>query len=427
MNTEERIQACHNLITEEAVKEALKAHKGGEARLTSWQIKDFTSKGDNYASVVSSVELDFDLNGNDESITYIVKINPCHGMESFEEMTHTVFLKEAEFYIKLLPQLNGVLREHELSPLAVPECHYGTLEKKKELIFLEDLRPRGFKMFDRRKGLDVAHASLVLKELARLHAASLLLQKKDPEYSKDTLLHRGWINMTEDGSAIIKMLEGVMDTGILIMKKVGGYESSVTWAESTKSKLREIFEKQMEPCKHQVICHGDAWNNNLLFKYDEDGVPVEVMLVDLQLCRRESFAVDLNYFLYTSLTGDVRKPNLDALLDTYRGHFNGVVEAGGAGGEGRLSEVEVVQEFRRLNILGAIFNMMIIGALLMEPGDVPEFVASGDGADDLERVLADCRAKSLEMVDTNPLMRPRFLSVFDELTEAGLIPASGAP
>ncbi|ROT72733.1 hypothetical protein C7M84_008848 [Penaeus vannamei] len=190
------------------------------------------------------------------------------------------------------------------------------------------------------------------------------------------------------------------------MKKVGGYESSITWAESTKSKLREIFEKQMEPCKHQVICHGDAWNNNLLFKYDEDGVPVEVMLVDLQLCRRESFAVDLNYFLYTSLTGDVRKPNLDALLETYRGHFNGVVEAGGAGGEGASVRSKCLAD----------------GA-----GDVPEFVASGDGADDLERVLADCRAKSLEMVDTNPLMRPRFLSVFDELTEAGLIPASGAP
>lgn len=424
MNTEERIKACHSLITEEAVKEALKAHKGGEARLTSWQIKDFTSKGDNYASVVSSVELDFDLNGNDESITYIVKINPCHGMESFEETTHTIFLKEAEFYIKLLPQLNGVLREHELSPLAVPECHYGTLEKKKELIFLEDLRPRGFRMFDRRKGLDVAHASLVLKELARLHAASLLLQKKDPEYSKDTLLHRGWINMTDDGFGMLQVLEGVMDTGIMMLKKVGGYESSITWAESTKSKLREIFEKQMEPCKHQVICHGDAWNNNLLFKYDEDGVPVEVMLIDLQMCRREPFAVDLNYLLYTSLTGDVRKPNLDALLETYRGHFNGVMETGG---EGRLLEGEVLQEFRRLNILGAIFNMMIICPMLMEPEDVPDFEMSGDDAADLERVIAELRARSLEMVDTNPLMRPRFLSVFDELMETGLIPASGAP
>lgn len=406
------------------MKEALKAHKGGEARLTSWQIKDFTSKGDNYASVVSSVELDFDLNGNDESITYIVKINPCHGMESFEEMTHTIFLKEAEFYIKLLPQLNGVLREHELSPLAVPECHYGTLEKKRELIFLEDLRPRGFKMFDRRKGLDVAHASLVLKELARLHAASLLLQKKDPEYSKDTLLHRGWINMTDDGFGMLQVLEGVMDTGIMMLKKVGGYESSITWAESTKSKLREIFEKQREPCKHQVICHGDAWNNNLLFKYDEDGVPVEVMLIDLQMCRREPFAVDLNYLLYTSLTGDVRKPNLDALLETYRGHFNGVMETEG---EGRLLEGEVLQEFRRLNILGAIFNMMIICPILMEPEDVPDFEMSGDDAADMERVIAELRARSLEMVDTNPLMRPRFLSVFDELMETGLIPASGAP
>ncbi|XP_042874596.1 uncharacterized protein LOC122254790 [Penaeus japonicus] len=421
MKHEERIQACHSLITEEAVKETLKAHKGSEARLTSWKIEDFTSKGDNYASVVSSVQVDFSLNGNDDHISYIVKINPCLGIENFEEMTHTIFLKEAEFYLKLLPRLNSVLQEENLSILALPQCYYGTLEKNKELIFLEDLRPRGFKMFDRRKGLDVAHTSLVLKELAKLHAASLLLQKKEPNYFEDTLLHKGWANMTNDGSGIFTMFEGVMDTAVLMLKKLGGYESAISWTESTKSKLQEIFEKQMEPCKHQVILHGDAWNNNLLFKYSEDGAPLEVMLIDLQICRRESFAVDLNYLLYTSLTGDVRKPNLKTFLETYRSQFNAVMEAGG--GDALLSETEMLEEFRSKNALGAIFSMMIIGALLMEPEDVPDFSSDGSGENDVEKAMAELRKKNLEMIDTNPLMRPRFLSVFDELLEAGIIPS----
>lgn len=156
-------------------------------------------------------------------------------------------------------------------------------------------------------------------------------------------------------------------------------------------------------------------------RYSEDGAPLEVMLIDLQICRRESFAVDLNYLLYTSLTGDVRKPNLKTFLETYRSQFNAVMEAGG--GDALLSETEMLEEFRSKNALGAIFSMMIIGALLMEPEDVPDFSSDGSGENDVEKAMAELRKKNLEMIDTNPLMRPRFLSVFDELLEAGIIPS----
>ncbi|XP_047494063.1 uncharacterized protein LOC125042469 [Penaeus chinensis] len=366
----ERIKACHALITEEAVKEALKADKGPEAQLASWEIEDFTKKGDNYSAMVTSVKLDFAVNGDNGSLIYIVKVNPCHGREMFDDVTHKVFLKETEFYVKLLPQLNAVLEEAGMELLALPRCFYGTVEKKKELLFLEDLRPRGFKMFDRRKGLDVAHASLVLEELARLHAASLLLEKKEPEYFKGTYLNRGWAQMFEGVFNLSFVLGQHIDSAITMLNKIGGYESAATWAGSLKPKLQEIFERQMEPSKYHVLCHGDAWNNNLLFSYREDGSPEAVMFVDLQMCRRVSFAIDLNYLLYTSLTGDVRKPNLDALLETYRGHFNAAMEAGGAGAEGRLSEAEVLQEFRSKNVIGAIFMMMIICVILMEPQDV---------------------------------------------------------
>lgn len=93
------------------MKEALKADRGAEAHLTSWEIEDFTKKGDNYSAMVTSVKLDFAADGENGSITYIAKVNPCHGREAFEYVTHNVFLKEAEFYLKLQPQLNAVLEE----------------------------------------------------------------------------------------------------------------------------------------------------------------------------------------------------------------------------------------------------------------------------------------------------------------------------
>lgn len=61
-----------------------------------------------------------------------------------------------------------------------PKCFYASLEKGKEIIFLEDLRNSGYKMLDHNRDLNKAYANLVMRELTRLHAASLLLQNKYP-------------------------------------------------------------------------------------------------------------------------------------------------------------------------------------------------------------------------------------------------------
>nr|CAD7418115.1 unnamed protein product [Timema cristinae] len=46
-------------------------------------------------------------------------------------------------------------------------------------------------------------------------------------------------------------------------------------------------------------------------------VPVQVVFLDLQLCRYGSPGLDVNYFLYTSTTARMREEHLDELLRTY--------------------------------------------------------------------------------------------------------------
>jgi hypothetical protein len=48
-------------------------------------------------------------------------------------------------------------------------------------IVMEDLCAQGFNVAERRKGLDLSHCLLVMRMLARFHAASVVLHDRDPE------------------------------------------------------------------------------------------------------------------------------------------------------------------------------------------------------------------------------------------------------
>lgn len=75
------------------------------------------------------------------------------------------------------------------------------------------------------------------------------------------------------------------------------------------------------PAAIKVLNHGDLWVNNFLFKYDE-GIPVDIVFVDYQLSFFTSPGYDINYFLSTSPTNEVREKNVDALIETYYNNFS---------------------------------------------------------------------------------------------------------
>ncbi|XP_011705590.1 PREDICTED: uncharacterized protein LOC105460797, partial [Wasmannia auropunctata] len=66
-----------------------------------------------------------------------------------------------------------------------------------------------------------------------------------------------------------------------------------------------------------VINHGDFHVNNILFKYDNDGKPIDSIFVDFQLSVYASPAVDLLYFFNTRLFLDVSENKRDILLNEY--------------------------------------------------------------------------------------------------------------
>ena len=263
----------HDLVNEVDVAIALKNDKGPDATLKSFVIKDFTAKGDNYACVVSSVVVTYEDDGKDKNVSYVVKLNPCRSGD-FEVMAAVMFEKEIGFYKTLLPLLNSELVRANERELRVPSCYHCVETDKDEVIYLEDLRQLGYKMLDRKKGLDKEHTELILTELGRFHAASSLLMSRGEFQGADMLkklpiLKEAFDAMNDENCKFNfnTYLPMLMDNAQNIAKRSKGYEKLVTYFSDKRELAADMLKEQFNVTdQFKVICHGDCWNNNFLFR-----------------------------------------------------------------------------------------------------------------------------------------------------------------
>ncbi|XP_069958691.1 uncharacterized protein [Cherax quadricarinatus] len=406
-------------ITETHVKAALTADKGSEAKLISWSIEDFTNKGDNYATIVTSVSVQFSLLGKEQSSSYVVKLNPKRPTnKEFSVFSLLLFKKEVEFFEEILPLLNYELTAVGLSPLRLAKWFYTSLEKGKEMIFVEDLRSRGFKLFDRKKSMGVAHATLILQELAKLHAASFLLQARFPTQDlADRFKHIkfDWLISPESPKKMFyDMFSGQFSAAEQMLHNIEGYAVAEQWLAKHKNNFFDLIDNQLaRNSKFDAICHGDCWNNNVLFRNNAEGDPIEVMLLDLQLNRIASPATDLNYFLYTSLHGHKRKANLQGFLSSYYEAFQEVMTA--AEKDIPFSPEELCQEYKDKIIFGILSSVMLVTVMLSESDDAIDIINAKE--DDMQNLGQQLHDNMLIKLENNPLFRSRFLAIFDELVE----------
>ncbi|CAL4182424.1 unnamed protein product [Meganyctiphanes norvegica] len=256
------------IISNEAVQEALRADQGEDATLDSWKNVPFTKKGDNYASFVTGIHVNYTKGDQKGECSYVVKINPCRPQFSGDipDYTPMVFEKEGKFYLELLPELNQIIMQSGQKLLPFPKCYYAQYTEEKQMVIFEDIRLKGFKMTDRRKGMDLQHSILVMQGLGRMHAASIIMQK---EKSIDDLktLYPYLFNELWSGPMLEMMFTQSIATAKEMLSKVGGHKEAINWLDKIVPNISEFFSKNLAFVPpFNAICHGDCWSNNILFR-----------------------------------------------------------------------------------------------------------------------------------------------------------------
>ncbi|XP_076295629.1 uncharacterized protein LOC143216455 [Lasioglossum baleicum] len=327
-------------LTLEAVRELIKKDEP-DVEIHSLEEEPGSGRGDNYTSMlyrirVKGQERRETTGGTIEWIDYeraiIYKVLPQSREHREAFKSELLFRNEVAFYTYVWPTLNKLQTDGRNVFNGVAKIYAARID----LIAMEDLREKGFKMADRRKGLELDHLKGALKALAGFHALSLTLRETRPEeFARLTdpdgghgireVLFRTeneeWYRQYyhEAAKNAIEMVSEALPTRMEhkrpeIMEKLRAFLDDDVF-------FRTMSEVAAVRGPLTVFCHGDCWTNNILFKDDAEPNEEDVCLVDFQLTRVGSLALDLVNFLYCCTTGEIRRAHMTQLLQHYHFHL----------------------------------------------------------------------------------------------------------
>ncbi|EZA52601.1 hypothetical protein DMN91_001725 [Ooceraea biroi] len=325
-----------NKLTLEDVSELITEDEP-DVEISSLDEEPGSGRGDNYTSMLYRVRAKGrKLLKNQEWINYecaiIYKILPeCKKhREAFK--SELLFRNEVVFYKHVWPVLNRLQLNGRKVFNGVPKIYAA----RADLIAMEDLRVRGFKMADRRKGLEVENVKNVLKALAGFHALSITLRESRPEEFAKLMNpeHDQGIQETlfrPDNEDWYRQYYRVAANNAIKMVSEAFPSHMDHKREEIMAKLQaflheDVFFRTMSELVSaqgplSVFCHGDCWTNNILFQDKPNSDAEAVYLVDFQLTRVGSLALDLANLLYCCTSGVVRQPYMTQLLQHYHSHL----------------------------------------------------------------------------------------------------------
>ena len=153
-----------------------------------------------------------------------------------------------------------------------------------------------------------------------------------------------------------------------------------------------------------------------IFRYDENNVPIDIRLLDLQSTTVGSPGLDLNYLLLNSVDGVLRRKSLNNFLSIYYSSFSIIFIINDKSPPYSCEDIK--KEYRNKNKYGLLMSMMAIPLMYAEEDDAIDFSKITDETFDMaNRVQQENSFK-------NPNIKLRFLDVIDEMVHNGVLKGS---
>ncbi|XP_031627329.1 uncharacterized protein LOC116343426 [Contarinia nasturtii] len=311
-------------------------------------------------------------NGVNSISKLILKVAPQNVARREQFMSRPCFLREIYLYNEVLPyfrefeESKGVIVD-ENGFTEYPKCFRTVDIELDECVLLEDLSVSGFKMIDRyTEEVKADHVYLMMKLLAKYHAISFALKDQQPEkfkelssnldeifFCRDSMLRDYFLKQSEDLSNVVS---GDEDAHLLekVKKLLQQHPMDVT---------ADCFETGRDAA---VIAHGDTWQNNVMYKYDNNGKPIDIRLIDWQIARHVSPIIDIVYFIFFCTTKELRDAHYDDFLKTYHETLSKHITKLGSDPETLFPYKLMLEHFHSLGKVGLILATVMLPIIMKD-------------------------------------------------------------
>ncbi|XP_033170218.1 uncharacterized protein LOC117147445 [Drosophila mauritiana] len=337
-----------------------------------------SAKGDNYLGVVWRLQA-----ASDSKRSLVVKLPPQNRVRRKQFFARPCFLRETAAYEVFLPltalmqdkwKITGDdrFRQHAL-------CFGTRQDEPNECIVLEDLTCAGFSLHNRFLDLPVEHVRRVMLTYAKLHAISLAGKRQLPERMQQLQQLVDIFEQRRDDHALGVYFENLKGSALsaLLAPADDAYrvrlEAYFARGSYFELLLPLVSGSNCEP--FAVICHGDCWNNNILYKIAERGDLEDVRLIDWQLMRYASPVTDLAYFLFTCTSRRFRQRHLESMLDDYYEELGQQLIRLGERVEQLFPRPAFDEQVATKAAVGLLLAMMVLPIVTMQGQDVPDLQA----------------------------------------------------
>lgn len=292
-----------------------------------------------------------------------------------------------------------------------PHCFLAT----ENYLFCEDLGILGYRNVNKRESFDDDHCFIALSQIAKFHAESVILEEsisngyQIKDEFKDFLNQIGYVN---NGWYVAGK-----NAGLAAAKTSPNLPNNLDMPRFEKN-WHKFFDTALDLCKasqiyKNVLCHRDLWCNNLMFRYNEDGKPIQCMIVDFQACGCMPPAGDVVSFIYLNIMDERRHTNLYDYLRHYHSVLCEEIKKKNIKAENWFSWEKFrksCEEYKKL----ALMQCIILHQLGLIDGNCSDILFKNDQSYDY--LMEVCRDEAiLQLLRRDSVYKEKFMFSIEEV------------
>ncbi|KAH8275950.1 hypothetical protein KR018_001900 [Drosophila ironensis] len=365
--------------------------KAGGTKHTSYKFGPSGKKGDAYLSRVFRITIygvkESDQGEQELQVNVIVKAMPdnLHRRRLFRSVVF--FRNEIHFYTKVIPAIEAFQKSRTPAPkhpfVEFPTCLASLCDGENDFIALEDVGPKGYKAPVRQDYISLEDALLTLRTLGRFHGVALAFNALDPENFEKAAaaLEETYYaeNTREWYTGFLLLAENVAKDAVSKIYPDSKYET-VAGNFLQPPLFDDLINLVSTRTKLSVFGHGDCWTPNFLTKYGEQGQAQELTIIDFQLARCSSLALDFSFFVYSCTSQELREKHYDELLRAYLESAQALIKDLGGDAEAVISWDSLREELKNFGRFGCGMGIESLPMTMMEDDEVAELDAIQENA-----------------------------------------------